>query len=74
MAVPVYAGNRHIGQATSHTFSPVLKAYIALATVETRYAKPNGPVQLEITVEYVRHTVYARITTLPFLNLIRKRA
>jgi len=74
LAVPVYQGNRHIGQATSHTFSPLLKGYIALATVETRYTKPNGPVQLEITVEYVRHTVYARIVALPFLNLARKRA
>jgi aminomethyltransferase len=74
LAVPVYAGNRQIGQATSHTFSPILKSSIALATLETQYAKPNGPVQLEITVEYVRHTVYARIAALPFINLARKRA
>jgi aminomethyltransferase len=73
-AVPVYRNRRQIGQATSHTFSPILKAYIALATLETQYAELNSLVQVEITVEYVRHVVDARIVALPFFNPARKRA
>jgi aminomethyltransferase len=73
-AVPVYRDRRQIGQATSHTFSPVLKEYIALATVETPYARLNSRVQVEITVEYARHTAEARVVGLPFFNPERKRA
>lgn len=73
-AVPVYRERRQIGQATSYTFSPVLKEYIALATVETPYAGLNSKMQVEITVEYVRHTAQARVVPLPFFNPERKRA
>ncbi len=32
-AVPLYQNNRQIGQATSQTFSPILKQYVAIGTV-----------------------------------------
>jgi aminomethyltransferase len=39
--VPVYAGNRQVGKATSTTWSPVLKKMIVLATVETAHSQPG---------------------------------
>src|SRR5258708_4418729 len=37
--VPIYAGNRQVGKATSTTWSPVLKKLIALASVETAHSR-----------------------------------
>jgi len=73
-AVPIYNGDFHIGQATSHTFSPILKKYIAIGTVESRYAHPGRGVQVEFTVEYVRLKADAVIVKLPFFDPPRKRA
>ncbi len=73
-AVPVYSGNKQIGQATSRTFSPILKKYIALATLADKYASPGKTVELEFTVEFTRHRVPAVVTKLPFFNPDRKRA
>lgn len=71
---PVYQNSRQIGQMTSHTFSPILKKYIAIGTLETPAARFGDRVQLEFTVEYVHHPVNARIVKLPFFNPERKRA
>jgi aminomethyltransferase len=73
-ALPVYLEGRQIGQATSQTFSPILKKYIALATLESRYAEPGARVNIEITVEYERLQAEARVVKLPFYNPPRKRA
>ena len=72
-AVPIYRAGRQIGQATSHTFSPILKQYIAMGTVLTPFANA-GEVQLEMTVEYERKTVPARIIKMPFYDPAWKRA
>src|SRR5690606_12784662 len=50
-AVPVYRNGRQIGQMTSHTFSPILKRYIGLATVRSEHAAPGNAVDVEVTVE-----------------------
>lgn len=73
-ALPVYKNGRQIGQATSHTFSPVVKNYIAIATLETPYARIGSVVELEFTVEYIRQKAAATIVKLPFFNPPRKRA
>ena len=73
-AVPVYVGGRQIGQATSHTFSPLLKKYIALASLENRYAEIGQRVQVEITVEYTRQRADATVVGLPFFDPPRKKA
>jgi aminomethyltransferase len=39
VAVPVYAGDKHVGKATTTAFSPLLKKLIALASVGTEYSK-----------------------------------
>jgi aminomethyltransferase len=73
-AAPVYLQGRQIGQATSHTFSPLLKQYVALATLESRHAEPGTRATIEVTVEYERLQAEARVAKLPFYNPPRKRA
>lgn len=73
-AVPVYRDGRQVGQATSHTFSPILKKYIALASLKSEHAAPDTQVEFEITVEYERLRAQAIVTKLPFYNSPWKRA
>jgi len=74
VAVPVYAEGAQVGRATSTTWSPVLKKMIALATVETGWAPAGTRVEMEVTVEAVRHRVGATVTSTPFFNPKRKTA
>jgi aminomethyltransferase len=73
-AVPVYRGGRVIGKATSTTWSPTLKKMIALACVDRQNSAADATLNMEITVEAVRHTVSAKIVPLPFFNPPRKTA
>jgi aminomethyltransferase len=70
--VPVYRNGKHIGKATSTTWSPTLKKMIALASVNREHATPGTTLQVEMTVEAVRHTVSAKIVPTPFFNPPRK--
>jgi aminomethyltransferase len=70
--VPVYSGRKQAGKATSTTWSPVLKKMIALATVASGYAGSGTKLQMEFTVEAVRHRVTATVVSLPFFNPPRK--
>jgi glycine cleavage system aminomethyltransferase T len=70
--VPVYRGRDQVGKATSTTWSPLLKQLIALASVEPRCAEPGTKLQIEMTVEAVRHRVTATVRPLPFFNPPRK--
>jgi aminomethyltransferase len=74
VAVPVYAGSVQVGKATSTTWSPTLKKLIALASVEAGYARLGSHLEIEYTVEAVRHRVAARVVELPFFNPPRKTA
>ena len=74
VAVPVYRGGRQIGRATSTTWSPVLKRMIALATIERPHFADGTVVQIEMTVEAVRHKVPATVTKMPFFDPKRKTA
>jgi aminomethyltransferase len=73
-AVPVYRGGRVVGKATSTTWSPTLKKMIALACVNRENSSVGTTLNIEITVEAVRHTVSAKIVPLPFFNPARKTA
>jgi len=73
-AVPVYRGGRVVGKATSTTWSPTLKKMIALACVNRENSSGGTTLNIEITVEAVRHTVSAKIVPLPFFNPARKTA
>jgi aminomethyltransferase len=72
-AVPITKNGRQIGQATSQTFAPIIKQYIAIGTVETAHAIIDSQVQMEVTVEYSREKVDATIVKTPFYNPERKR-
>jgi aminomethyltransferase len=72
--VPVYAGDKQVGKATSTTWSPVLKKMIALASVATGHSRPGQELQMEITIEAVRQNVPAKVVKLPFFNPARKTA
>ena len=72
VAVPVYKGRTQIGKATSITWSPTLKKMIALATVTRGHAATGTRLEVEHTVEAVRHTVPATVVELPFFNPRRK--
>jgi aminomethyltransferase len=72
--VPVYRGGRVVGKATSTTWSPTLKKMIALACVNRENSSVGTTLNMEITVEAVRHTVSAKLVPLPFFNPARKTA
>jgi aminomethyltransferase len=71
--VPVYKNGRQIGHASSHTFSPILKKYIALATIDRQFSLPGTRVQFELTVEHSHRLADARVVKLPFFNPPRKK-
>ena len=70
---PVYSGGRQIGQATTGGWSPMIKRYIALATVASEFAPPGSDLSMELTVDYARKKVRARVVKTPFFDPPRKR-
>jgi aminomethyltransferase len=74
VSVPVYADGKQVGYATSSTWSPLLKRFIALAHLEAPVARPGRVVEFELTVEHRRHRAAARVRKLPFFDPERKRA
>jgi aminomethyltransferase len=72
VAVPVYSSGRQVGRATSTTWSPVLKKMIALATLDAGSFNPGTRLEMEVTVEAVRHRVAATVVKTPFFNPSRK--
>jgi len=74
VAVPVYSGSKHVGKATTTTFSPLLKKLIALASVDTAYSTPGTKLQMELTIEAQRLKTTATVVKLPFFSPARKTA
>jgi len=74
VAVPVYKAGEQVGKATSTTWSPLLKKMIALASVGREHAASGTRLQMELTVEAVRHKVTVTVTKLPFFSPPRKTA
>jgi aminomethyltransferase len=73
-AVPVYSSGRQIGKATSGTWSPMLKKYIAIARIKNRFAQPGTHVDMEVTVDASRKEARATVVKMPFFNPPRKIA
>jgi aminomethyltransferase len=71
--LPVYTGLRQVGKATSHTWSPILKKYVVLASVLAPHAALGNRLDLEHTVEFERRRVPATVVATPFFNPERKR-
>jgi aminomethyltransferase len=74
VAVPVYAGGKQVGKATSTTWSPLLKKMIALASIETEHSRLGNQLQMEITIEGIRLKVGATVAKTPFFSPARKTA
>jgi aminomethyltransferase len=74
VAVPVFAGGKQVGRMTSSTWSPVLKQMIGLATVGASHSAAGTKIEVEHTVDVVRHRVPATVVPTPFFNPARKTA
>ena len=72
--VPLFRGGRQVGYATSRSWSPLLKRYLALGTIDADLAAPDNELEIEVTCEYERHRARARVCKLPFFDPARKRA
>jgi aminomethyltransferase len=72
--VPLYVSGRQVGRATSGTWSPTLKANIALGSVDAALEPAGSRLQMEWTVEGRRGRVGAIVVPLPFFDPERKRA
>ena len=70
---PVYAGLRQIGYATSGVWSPLLKKYLVIGTVESAYASPGTVLEMEVTVEGERKRTPATVVKRPFFDPPRKK-
>ena len=72
---PVFApGDRQIGQCTTRFFSPVLKKYVGLATVQAEAAALGTELDVEVAVGYGRRRARARVVERPFFSPRRKTA
>jgi aminomethyltransferase len=74
--IPLYADEERreqIGKATSGTWSPILKKYVAIARLDAPHGKLGSQVRIEMTVEGERFTVPATVVRMPFFDPPRKR-
>jgi aminomethyltransferase len=72
-SLPVLIGNVQVGYASTSTWSPLLKKYIALAHLQKPYYAPGTAVRMEITVEHHRQHAPAKVVKLPFYEPEWKR-
>ena len=72
--VPIYSGYKQVGWATSGCWSPLLKKYIAIATVRSPYSRTGTRLEIEVAVEWERHRAPATVVKRPFFEPARKKA
>jgi aminomethyltransferase len=65
-SLPIMVGNVQVGYASTSSWSPLLKKYIALAHLQKPYFEVGTNVRLEITVEHHRQHASAKVVKLPF--------
>jgi aminomethyltransferase len=65
-SLPVMVGGVQVGYASTSTWSPLLKRYIALAHLQKPYYEAGTNVRIEITVEHHRQHAPAKVVKLPF--------
>lgn len=65
-SLPVKHEGEQIGYASTSTWSPVLKKYIALAHLQRPYYEPGTRVSMEVTVEHHRLHAPATVVKTPF--------
>ncbi|HCK83864.1 MAG TPA: hypothetical protein DHW63_04890 [Hyphomonadaceae bacterium] len=67
-SLPVLVEGKQIGYASTSTWSPVLKKYIALAHLQRPHYEPGTSVTMEVTVEHHRRHAPAKVVKLPFYD------
>jgi aminomethyltransferase len=60
------AGYKQVGYASTSTWSPVLKKYIALVHLQRPYYEPGTQLTMEVTVEHKRLHAPGKVVKLPF--------
>ncbi|HSD83644.1 MAG TPA: aminomethyltransferase family protein [Anaerolineae bacterium] len=65
-SLPILVGNVQVGYASTSTWSPLLKKYIALAHLQRPYFEIGTNVRMEVTVEHHRQHAPAKVVKLPF--------
>ncbi len=65
-SLPVFLGSVQVGYASTASWSPLLKKYIALAHLQKPYYEIGTNVRLEVTVEHHRQHAPAKVVKLPF--------
>ena len=73
-STPLYYNRNQVGYATSGTWSPILKRYIALAHLKSDYSQNGTELKFEIKVEHFKKTTKAIVVNTPFFNPERKRS
>jgi aminomethyltransferase len=71
--IPLYQHGQFVGYSTSSVWSPILKRYIALASVKAPYAAIGTRLDWEHTALYERRTITARVVEKPFFDPPRKK-
>ena len=71
-SVPLYNKKNQVGYASSGCWSPILKKYIALAHVNSKYSSLDTILDFEVKVEHFRYLTPAKIVKTPFYNPKRK--
>ncbi len=65
-SLPVKQGGVQVGYASTSTWSPVLKKYIALVHLQRPHYAPGTPLTMEVTVEHKRLQAPGKVVKLPF--------
>ena len=65
-SLPVKQGDRQVGYASTSTWSPVLKKYIALVHLQRPHYRPGTALTMEVTVEHKRLQAPGKVVKLPF--------
>jgi aminomethyltransferase len=80
-SVPLFAKSRRnrsglqqIGYATSGCFSPILKRYIAIATIKPEFAAIGTDIFIQMSVEHTPQQIAAQVVKKPFFDPKRKKA
>ena len=67
-SLPVMHDGKQVGYASTSTWSPVLKKYIALVHLQRPYYEPGTQLTIEITVEHHRRHAPCKVVKLPFYD------
>jgi len=65
-SLPVTHQGKQVGYASTSTWSPLLKKYIALVHLQRPYYAPGTALTMEVTVEHHRRQAPGKVVKLPF--------